>query len=219
MNVKRDNKVAEMKSDSEFRIVDVVGMRQYKTYLNKCLAGPPSKSCQKRIQYLKKAIPKGFHKKVLVHNKKVVGQIEYSPAEASYYPIMGEDLVVMNCIWVLRRAKGHGFGRQLLKNMMDSEKDASGFATIALENHWSPWFRKEQVEKLGFETLDSMRVAHLVKHRKEIFKIYLMWMPNIKNARTPAWNRLQLLEGISSCIAHPLYHPKSYEPKQILEEH
>jgi len=125
----------------------------------------------------------------------------------------------MNCIWVLRKAKGHGFGKRLLKNMIDSEKDASGFATIALENHWSPWFRKDQMEKLGFKALDSIRVTHRIKHKTEVFNIYLMWMPNIKNAKIPIWNKLQLLEGITSCTAHPLYHPKTYEPRQILEKH
>ena len=216
---KRDNMVAEMKSGPESRIVDIVGLHGYETYLAKCLVGPPSKGYVKRIQYLKKAVPKGFHKKLLILNKEVVGQIEYSPPEASYYPITGESLVVMNCIWVLRKAKGHGFGKQLLKNMIDSEKDASGFATIALENHWSPWFRKDQIEKLGFKVVDSIRVTHRIKHKTEVFNICLMWMPNLKNAKIPIWNKLQLLEGITSCIAHPLYHPRTYEPKRILEKH
>jgi len=71
----------------------------------------------------------------------------------SYYPIMGDNMIVMNCIWVLRKAKGHNFGKQLLEEMIKSEKDASSFATIALENHWSPWFKKRQIEKLGLQTV------------------------------------------------------------------
>jgi hypothetical protein len=194
-------------------------MQNYRKYLDRCLVGPPSKGYEKRKMYLRNSIPRGFHKRLLIHNKEVVGQIEYSPSEVSYYPITGENLIVMNCIWVLCRAKGYGFGRQLLKNMIDNEKDASGFATISLESHWSPWFRKEQMEKLGFKAIDSIRVAHKTKHRTEIFTIHLMWMPRTKSARTPTWNKLQLLEGITACIAHPLYHPKSYEPKQIFEKH
>jgi hypothetical protein len=64
---------------------------------------------------LEKSIPNGFHKKLLIHKKEVVGQIEYSPSEVSYYPIKGENLIVMNCIWVLRKGKGHDFGRQIIK--------------------------------------------------------------------------------------------------------
>lgn len=210
---------AKTRSGSENKIVEIVGIREYERYLRKCLVGPPSKGSRRRIEYLKKAIPKGFHKRLLIQNKEVVGQIEYSPSSVSYYPIMGENLIVMNCIWVLRKAKGHDFGKQLLESMIESENKASGFATIALENHWSPWFRKDQMEKLGFKVLDSIKVTHKVKHKAEVFSIYLMWMPNTKDARTPIWNKEKLLEGITSCIAHPLHHPQTYEPKRILEKH
>jgi len=208
----------EMRLDSKTRIVDITRMHDYEKYLDRCLTGPLSKGYRKRKIYLKNSISEGFHKKLLIYDKDVVGQIEYSPSDVSYYPITGENLIVMNCIWVLRRAKGHGFGRQLLKNMIESEKDASGFATIALEDHWSPWFRKEQMEKLGFRAVDAVRVAHKTKHRTDVFSIHLMWMPITKNAKTPSWNKLQLLEGITACIAHPLYHPESCKCKRILEE-
>jgi hypothetical protein len=105
----------EMKQSSQTRIVDITRMRSYEKYLNTCLVGLPSKSYRKRSEYLEKSIPNGFHKKLLIHKKEVVGQIEYSPSEVSYYPIKGENLIVMNCIWVLRKGKGHDFGRQLLK--------------------------------------------------------------------------------------------------------
>ncbi|MFQ6074758.1 MAG: hypothetical protein ACE5Z5_01305 [Candidatus Bathyarchaeia archaeon] len=120
----------------------------------------PFRKYRKRREYLEVAIPKGFHKKLLFLDGDVVGQIEYAPAEASGYPIMGVDIVVMNCIWVLRRAKGHRLGGRLLAAMMEGEKDAGGFATIALEDHWSPWMKKEHMEKLGFRALDSVEVTH-----------------------------------------------------------
>jgi hypothetical protein len=100
--------------------------------------------------------------------------------------------------------------------MMESEKEASGFATIALENHKSPWFRKDQIEKLGFRPLDSTTVVHKAKCL-QAFKIYLMWMPNVKNAKPPTWNAQRLLEGISSCTAHPLYHPQTYDQRKFFE--
>ena len=197
-------------------IIDITELAEYEKYLHRCLVGPPSKQYKKRIEYLKKAIPKGFRKKLLISDGDVVGQIEYAPAEASYYPIMGDNMIVMNCIWVLRRAKRHNFGKLLLKDMIESEKNAFGFATIALENHWSPWFRKWQMEKLGFRPIDSIDVVHKTKYKGRVFSIYLMWMPATENARPPTWNKEKLLEGITCCIAHPLYHPQTYKPKQIL---
>jgi len=206
-----------MKPTSQARIVDITHSDEHRKYLYRCIVGPPSKQCKKRMEYLKKAIPKGFHKKLLLLNEQVVGQIEYSPATVSYYPIIGDNVTVLNCIWVLKKAAGHDFGKRLMDDMMKSEKEASGFATIALENHWSPWFKKDQIEKLGFKPLDSITVAHKTK-RKQAFKIYLMWRPNAKDAKPPIWNKQKLLEGTTSCTAHPLYHPQTYAPKEILKK-
>lgn len=179
----------------------------------------PFRKYSKRQEYLENAIPKGFHKKLLVSNGEIVGQIEYAPAEVSGYPIIGENVIVMNCIWVLRSAKGHNFGRLLLENMLNSEKEVAGSATIALENHWSPWFEKPQMEKLGFKPLDKIEVTHKTKHKGEVFSIYLMWKPMKKRAKPPKWDKRKILEGLSFCLAHPLYHPQSYKEKQILEKH
>ena len=207
-----------MKLASQNKIVDITQIGEYEKYLYRCLTGP-FRRYKKRIEYLKKAIPKGFHKKLLIFNGEVVGQIEYSPAEVSDYPIMGDNIIVMNCVWVLRKAKGHNFGNQLLEDMIKSEKDAAGFATIALENHWSPWFKKWQIEKLGFKSLDSIKVVHKTKYKGKVFSIYLMWMPTTENAKPPTWDHEKLLEGVTFCIAHPLYHPQTYEQKQILKKH
>jgi len=209
--------MTNMKLASEIRIVDVTRNGEYEIFLHRCLAGP-FRRYKKRTEYLRKAIPRGFHKKLLIFNGEVTGQIEYSPAEVSYYPMKGDNIIIMNCIWVLKKAKGHYFGKLLLENVIRSEKEAAGFATIALENHWSPWFKKEEIEKLGFKSLGSIKVAHKTKHKGRAFKIHLMWMPTAENSKPPTWNQQKLLEGITPCILHPLYHPQTYEPKQILEK-
>ena len=204
---------------SQTRIVDITEKGEYEKYLQRCLAGPPSRGSKKRIEYLNRAIPKGFRKKLLIFDGDIIGQIEHSPSKVSYYPIVGDDVIVMNCIWVLRRAKGHSFGKLLVGDMTKSEKEASGFATVALENHWSPWFKKWQLEKLGFKPIASMKVTHKTKCKGRKFKICLMWRSNTENTNAPTWNPHKLLEGLTSCIAHPLYHPQTYEPRQILENH
>jgi hypothetical protein len=181
--------------------------------------GPPSRCNERRASYLKKAIPKGFRKKLLIFEGNVVGTIEYSPSEVSYYPIIGDNITVMNCIWVLRKAKGHKFGKMLVEDMVESEGESSGLATIALTGYWSPWFRKQQMEKLGFKPLESISLTHKTKHRENAFKIHLMWMPTIRNAQPPSWERQKLLEGITACTAHPLYRPQSYKPTQIFQKH
>lgn len=208
----------EMNSPSETEIIDITENSEYERYLYKCLAPMPFRKYTKRREYLEAAIPKGFHKKLLIFQVQVVGQIEYAPAEACGYPITGNGIIVMNCIWVLRKAKGRNLGKQLLTDMMQSEKKAVGFATIALENHWSPWFKKWHMEKLGFKSLDSVKVMHKTKHKGERFRIHLMWLPTTKNANPPTWDKSKLLEGEDFCLAHPLYHPGKPKLKEILEK-
>ncbi len=204
--------------NSEVKILNITEDGEYERYLYRCLAPMPFRKYRKRRRYLDATIPKGFHKKILIFHETVVGQIEYAPADASYYPITGKNVIVMNCIWVLRKAKGHNFGKLLFANMTKSEKNASSFATVALENHWSPWFKKQQMEKFCFKSIDSVNVLHKHKHRGESFKIHLMWLPTNKNSKPPTWNKSKLLEGIDSCIAHPLYHPEKIKSKEIFEE-
>jgi len=171
----------------------------------------PFRKYKQRQEYLMSVLGKGFHKKLLVFNGEIVGQIEYAPAALSGYPIVADNVIVMNCIWVLRKAKGHNLGRRLLNDMIKSEKSADGFATIALENHWSPWLNKWQMEKLGFKNLESIQVTHKIKHREIVFSIHLMWLPRRKEAKPPKCNWQRLLRGITFCYAHPLYRPSTWK--------
>jgi len=207
-----------MKPSSRIEIIDVTEDIRYERYVYRCLAPMPFRKYRKRHKYLEAAIPKGFHKKLLILDGKIVGQIEYAPAEVCGYPIVGDDIIVMNCIWVLRKAKGHNLGMRLLADMMESEKTASGFATIALENHWSPWFKRWQMEKLGFKPVDSIDVVHKTKHKGERFRIYLMWLSTAETAEPPTWDESKLLEGVNFCLAHPLYHPEKTKLREILEK-
>jgi hypothetical protein len=199
-----------MKARLQVKIIDVTRAHKYEKYLYKCLAPMPFRKYSNRQKYLQKSIPKGFHKKLLILNEKVAGQIEYAPAEACGYLIIGENTIVMNCIWVLKIAKDHNFGRLLVEDMVKSERTAACFATISVDNHPSPWFRKWQMEKLGFKPIDSIRVADKRKPKGLVFTIYLMWMHGTEEAK-PSWDKKRLLSGETFCLAHPLYHPQTWE--------
>jgi len=218
-----------MKINSTVEIVDVIENPEYERFLYRCLFHSKRDTYgnhfrrkrdafyEQRCQYLQSAIPKGFHKKILIFKGDPVGTIEYAPAEGSGLPILGDDVVVMNCIWVHRRAKGHNFGKQLLKNMIESEKGASGFATIALENYWGPFFMKSEMESLGFKSAKSIRVKHKTKNRDRIFKLHLMWLPTIEDSKPPTWEESKLLEGVYFCRGHSLYHDRHLNPHQRLK--
>lgn len=105
--------------------------------------------------------------------------IEYGPPEAAGLSIMGENVVVMNCIWVQRRAQGRGFGEMLINTMKKSENHAAGFATIALEGYWMMWMQKWMMEKLGFQSINSMNLKHKNHKKGHCFTAHLMWLPEI----------------------------------------
>lgn len=89
----------------EVKVIDITRDREYEKHLYRCLAPMPFRKYRGRREYLEAAIPKGFRKKILTLNGEIVSQIEYAPAEASGYPISGEDIVVMNCIWVFEESE------------------------------------------------------------------------------------------------------------------
>ena len=94
-------------ANPHIEVIDITKDVLYERYLYRCLAPTPFRRYRKRRGYLVMAVPEGFRKKVVALDGEIVGQIEYAPARASGYPISGEGIVVMNCIWILRRAKGH----------------------------------------------------------------------------------------------------------------
>ncbi|NHJ38582.1 MAG: hypothetical protein FK731_01020 [Asgard group archaeon] len=207
-----------MTTEELVEIIDITNLdktNDYYYYLHRCFVGPFRKY-RRREAYLIEAIPAGFKKKMLIFNKDRIGQIEYSPPDFSYYPIQGENIIVLNCIWVLSRAKGHKFGKLMFEDMLKNCPNISGVATIALEGHWSPWFIRKQIENFGFKSIDSFKVSHKRKPKEKEFSIHLMWLPIKKNVPKPTWIKEKLLEGIPQCMFHPLYNPESYKEKNIL---
>jgi len=219
----------EMKVNSGVQFIDVTENPEYERFLYGCLFHSRRDTYgdqfhsrrnafyKQRHEYLLSAIPKGFRKKILIFQEDPVGTIEYAPTEGSGLPIIGDNIVVMNCIWVHRKARGHNFGKQLLKDMIESEKEASGFATIALENYWGPYFKKSEIESLGFKPVKSMKVRHKTKNRERCFELHLMWLPVTEDSEPPTWDESRLLEGVYFCRGHSLYHDRHLNPRQRQE--
>jgi GNAT superfamily N-acetyltransferase len=218
-----------MKVNFAVEVIDATKNPEYEVFLYRCLFHSRKHLYKKRFfnrrdafykkrhEYLQSAIPKGFRKKILIFKGDPTGTIEYAPAEDSGLPIIGNNVIVMNCIWVQRSAQGHGFGKQLLKDMIESEKGASGFATIALENYWGIYFRKSEMESLGFKSVKSVRVRHKTKNRKRCFKLHLMWLPATGDSKPPTWDESKLLEGVHFCRGHSLFHDRHLKPYQRLK--
>ncbi len=198
-------------ADPDIRVVDVTHSEEHEKHLYGCLAAfTKMRRYRKRAEYLAEAVGRGFRKHVLFLDGEDAGVIEYAPPEASPYPIDGEDVVVMSCVWVKRSAEGRGFGRMLLDSMLEDARGAAGFASIALVAHPSPWLRLSHIERLGFTSIDSRRMRHKVKKPERCFEVHLVWMPVSVDAPEPEMDWREMLKGVDYCIGHPLYRAESW---------
>ena len=195
----------------EISIVDVTRGEEYEKHLHGCLAAfTKVRRYRKRARYLAEALDRGFRKHVLFVDGEDVGVIEYAPPEASPYPIYGEDVVVMSCIWVKRSVEGRGFGGMLFDSMIEDARGTAGFASIALVDHPSPWLRLSHMERLGYTSIDARRIRHRVKKPERSFEVHLVWTPVSGEAAEPEMDWREMLKGVDYCIGHPLYRAESW---------
>ncbi len=198
------------------KIIDITNKPKYKRLLIGCIFHVRKQAslrvlCERhdgRVAYLNAAVSKGYHMEVLFKGKDPVGMIEYGPPEAAGLPVSGKNIIVMNCIWVHRRAQGRKYGKLLIEEMIDSESHAAGFATIALEDYWMHWMQKWMMEKLGFRSVRSLRLKHRKYKKDRCFVLHLMWLPRSGRSTLPTWNEVELLHGVDFCPSHPLYWGK-----------
>jgi hypothetical protein len=198
---------------SAVEIIDVTDNPKYRRLQVGCIfhekrETPLQHVCRlekERVEYLDAAIPQGLRTKILFWRGDQVGMIEYGPPSGAGLPIFGDGIIVVNCIWVHRRAQGQHFGSLLMKDMRENQPHATGFATLALENYWMMWMRKSMMEQLGFRSIKSVRVKHKVYKRGHCFTMHLMWLPSTDAAEPPDWDESRLLYGVSCCRHHPLY--------------
>ena len=64
--------------------------------------------------------------------------IEYIPAEHAWIPILAEQYMHINCLWVSGKYKGQGYSDQLLNQCIDDAKNGR-----KIRSH-SPVLRKEE---------------------------------------------------------------------------
>lgn len=95
-----------MKINSTVEIVDVIENPEYERFLYRCLFHSRSDTYgnhfrrkreafyEQRCQYLQSAIPKGFHKKILIFKGDPVGTIEYAPLRVLVFPFLGMMLLL-----------------------------------------------------------------------------------------------------------------------------
>ncbi len=65
------------------------------------------------------------------------GFIEYIPGKFAWRGISADGYMVIHCLWVVGRHRGHGYGSELLKLCLDDAKDMDGVAVVTGKT-WLP---------------------------------------------------------------------------------
>jgi ribosomal protein S18 acetylase RimI-like enzyme len=58
--------------------------------------------------------------------------IEYMPIESAWKPVLGEDYLIVNCLWVSGQFKGKGYARELVESCIEDarKKGKAGVAVV-----------------------------------------------------------------------------------------
>ncbi|NIN01397.1 MAG: GNAT family N-acetyltransferase [candidate division Zixibacteria bacterium] len=92
-----------------------------------------------------------------MRGKIAAGLIEYTPIEKTNFPVKGENLAFIHCIWVIPPFQKKGVAKALVEDFVARTSRLSGAAVIAYEGEsWWGFFDympKAFFAKLGFEEI------------------------------------------------------------------
>lgn len=119
-----------------------------------------SEGYRKKVEWAKERLKEGLRVKLLLINEgprrgfRPRGFIEYIPGEYAWRGIDAKGYMVIHCIWVVGRNKGHGYGSKLLEQCLNDAKGMYGVAVVTSGGTWLPGAKL--FIKHGFEKVDSM---------------------------------------------------------------
>jgi len=115
---------------------------------------------RKKVEWAKERFKEGLRVKVLLVNEgpkrgfRSRGFIEYVPGEYAWRGIDAKEYMVIHCIWLVGKNRGHGYGSKLLEHCLNDAKGMYGVAVVTSGGTWLP--RAKLFIKHGFEKVDSM---------------------------------------------------------------
>jgi GNAT superfamily N-acetyltransferase len=115
---------------------------------------------KKKVEWAKERFKEGLRIKLLLINEgpkrgfRSRGFIEYIPGEYAWRGIDAKGYIVVHCIWVVGKNKGHGYGSKLLEHCLNDAKGMYGVAVVTSGRTWLPGAKL--FIKHGFEKVNSL---------------------------------------------------------------
>lgn len=77
-----------------------------------CMSGADTKGYQQKLRWIRARFREGLRLKIISRGGR--GFIEYIPADYGWRGVDASGFMLIHCIWIVGKAKGHGCGRALL---------------------------------------------------------------------------------------------------------
>jgi len=127
-----------------------------------------------RLQWLKSHCEKGLRVKIALLDDNPSGFMYLIPIEICPWGPLGEDLMVLPCLWVVKESRNKGVGRALIASAEQETKHQKRKALTVFGFYNDFWFMPAPIfEKFGFS----------VVHRKD--KTAILWKVFDESAEPP----------------------------------
>jgi N-acetylglutamate synthase-like GNAT family acetyltransferase len=129
---------------------------------------------RQRLQWLKANYEKGLRVKVAFLDDNPIGCLYLIPIEICPWGPLGEDLMVLPCLWVVNKARNKGIGKALIDSAEQETKHQKRKALTVIGFYHDFWFMPASFfEKHGFSAL---------QHRDEVA---ILWKVFDESAKPP----------------------------------
>jgi L-amino acid N-acyltransferase YncA len=127
---------------------------------------PKTSGYRQKREWLEGCLADGLRLKIIYEGNRSAGFVEYAPGESTWRVVQATDYMVIHCMWVVGSAKGKGYGRRLLEQVIN-EAQSKGMYGVAVVSSASTWLAKKGFFiQHGFEVVDHAPPSFelLVKH-------------------------------------------------------
>jgi GNAT superfamily N-acetyltransferase len=143
------------------------------------------RNAKKRLEWQKKMYDKGLRVKVVHVDGEIAGSLNMMPIEYSSAGPLGDDLMVLQCLFVPKEFQGKGAGKALMEAAEEEAKRQGKKGLVTYGYRWDFWFMPASfIEKYGFEQVDSFKI-HTDEETGEVQEMVLLWKPFDESAEAP----------------------------------
>jgi GNAT superfamily N-acetyltransferase len=143
------------------------------------------RNAKRRLDWLKNMHGKGLRVKVVYVDGEISGFLNMMPIEHSPMGPLGNDLMMVQCLYVPKEFKGKGAGRALMEAAEEEARRQGKKGLVTYGYRWDFWFMPASfLEKHGFEPVDSRKID-FEGESEDVQEMVLLWKPFDDTAQEP----------------------------------